>query len=309
MRIGFNFGPPNNKGCKALERALQNLIHIIEPNAEIKPYTSGYTDEVFDAYFCIGGDNVAYWDTLEFSVTKNALRHGIPTFGFGLDISPRLGRYVDIPQMTVKYLARMDKLALRSSGSQRLLEKYDIPSVKVPDLAWILNAEPIDYEVPENTVAIAAYQPIAHLDKLIHALVWELRAQGYNVIQVLEGTGFVPMNDLPITPMKARWEQNITILSKCKALIATGFHAAICGYKARIPVMTLPVQEKTYWLAEELGLPKPIPFSAIQAPRYICSELKKLIDNPPKIEIPNHEQTIEVLRGFFHEYVPEFSDN
>lgn len=306
MRIGFNFGPGSNKGCKALEHATTRIIKAIDASAAIQPYPSGYTDEHFDAFLCIGGDTSAYWDTAEFGITRNAIKNGVPTLGLGLDLSPRLGKYTTLPPVSLRHLALMDELFVRSNGSKKLLERYGIPSTTIPDLAWILDPEPIDYEVPDNTVAIAAYQGIENLESLVHSLVWELRAQGYNVIQLREAFRHVPMDGLELTPVDATWEQNITILSKCKALITTGFHAAICGYKAGIPVMTLPVQEKTYWLAEELNLPKPIPFAAIQSPRYICSELKRLIDNPPKIEIPSHENTIELIRGFFNEYIPSF---
>ncbi len=306
MRIGFNFGPGSNKGCKALEHATTRIIKAIDASAIIQPYPSGYTDKHFDAFLCIGGDTSAYWDTSEFGITRNAIKKGVPTLGLGLDLSPRLGRYTAIPPVSLRHLALMDELFVRSNGSKKLLERYGIPSTTIPDLAWILDPEPIDYEVPDNTVAIAAYQSIENLESLVHSLVWELRTQGYNVIQLREAFRHVPMDGLELTPVAATWEQNITILSKCKALITTGFHAAICGYKAGIPVMTLPVQEKTYWLAEELNLPKPIPFAAIQSPRYICSELKRLIDNPPKIEIPSHENTIELIRGFFNEYIPSF---
>lgn len=303
MLIGFNMGPGTNKGYRAMQHAAEKMIHQLIPDAAFKPYPSGYTDEHYDAYLCLGGDHPAYWDTAEFQITEAALKNGVPTLGFGLEISPKLGRYTQVPPMMQRYLALMDGLLVRSHGSQRLLEKYGIQSGVIPDLAWYLDPEPIDYEVPKNTIAIAAYQSIEGIDKLLQTIVWELRSLGYNVIQLRENFRHFNMEDLETTPLNTSWEQNITILSRCKALITTGFHAAICGYKAGIPVMTLPVQEKTYWLAEELGLQKPLPFSALQAPKYVCNELKKLIDNPPKVEIPDHENTIKLIRGFFNEYI------
>lgn len=309
MKIGFNLCTPSNKGCRALDNALAQLVHEVCPEAVIQPYPSGYTDEHFDAYICIGGDSPTYWDTVEFDVTRNAIKNGVPSLGLGLDLSPRLGRYTDIPAKILRYMSLMDQLTVRSSGSQDLLKRYNVPNTKIPDLAWCLNAQPCNYIVPENTIAFSAYQPVERLTEWLKGLIWELKAQGYTVLQLIEDQRSVPMDHVEATPVDATWEQNITILSKCKALITTGFHAAICGYKAGIPVMTLPVQEKTYWLAEELNLPKPLPFAAIQSPRYICNELQKLIDNPPKVEIPKHDKTIELIKGFFDEYVTGFSDN
>lgn len=287
MLIGVNKMPFSNKGCEALDRGFRKIISKVLPDAEIRYFNSSYVETLPDLYFCIGGDNLAYFDVLEVDVTRNAIAYGIPTIGLGLDISPKLGGYSHLPNEILSILYRMDAIVVRSEGSRKGLEHYGITADVAPDIAWDCEPEPCDFDIPDNAIGLCFYQGLEGLQDSVQKLVYALKAKGYEPVLFPESGMSIPVTGVTNVPSEYNWFQFITLMKKCKALITTGFHAAIAGYKAQIPVMLLPLQQKSYWLAEELRLPEPIAFSALTTPDYIVFEVEKLIANPPKVEIPN----------------------